>query len=50
MMQNKLTSTDNTSSVFNYVDENLSEAESNNCNNEIGDNQISEHKGGTSKQ
>jgi hypothetical protein len=47
MVRNKVTSADNIVSIFDCIDENLSETESNDSN-ETGDNQESDHKGGTS--
>jgi hypothetical protein len=44
MAQNKATTDDDILSVLNCVDENLSEVESSDNDNEIGDNQESDHK------
>jgi hypothetical protein len=48
MAQNKVTSDDNIVSVLDCVNENLSAVESNHSDNEIGDNQGSDCKSGTS--
>jgi hypothetical protein len=44
MVHNKATSHDDIVSILNWVDEHLSEVESNENENEISDNQESDHK------
>jgi hypothetical protein len=46
-VQNEATGEDDIVSVLACVDENLSEVESSDSDNEIGDNQESDHKRGT---
>jgi hypothetical protein len=48
MVQNKVTNDDDIVTIFDCVDDNFSEVESSDSDNEIGDNQESDHKSGTS--
>jgi hypothetical protein len=48
MAQNEMTSDDDSVSVLDSVKEDLSEIESGDSDNEIGDNQVSDHVSGTS--